>query len=270
MANIRVDFFQGGNSLVTRLDPRTKLLYVAWIFIMIIVFSHPLYQALTFCTILAMIIAGRLSWRQVFRSGRLGIYVGLFSWLLWMIFLHNTGRPLAKIPLLPWPITDLGFTYGLGVAFRIFSLFFAFIVVAMTTSPRDLIAGLYYLRLPFAFSFVIGIILRLIPHFLAEHATIVEAQKSRACEFDKGGLWTRFKKHTAYVIPLCLRSLKIVSDMSVAMESRAFDPNRPRTLINRPAFQTIDYILLAVMAVWLITAVTLRLHGYGGVIPGLL
>ncbi|MGI9861090.1 energy-coupling factor transporter transmembrane component T [Moorella naiadis] len=270
MANIRTDFFQGGNSPVTRLDARTKLLYVGWVFIMIMVFSHPLYQALTFATVLAMIIAGHLSWRQVFRSGRIGLYVGFFSWLLWTLFLRNTGHPLAAIPVLSWPITDLGFTYGLGVAFRIFTLFFAFIVVAMTTSTRDLIAGLYYLRLPFAFSFVIGIILRLIPHFLAEHETIVEAQKSRACEFDKGGLWSRFKKHTAYVIPLSLRSLKIVNDMSVAMESRAFDPNRPRTLINRPVFRTIDYILLAVMGVWLGMAVTVRLHGFGGVIPGLL
>ncbi|MCL4514389.1 MAG: energy-coupling factor transporter transmembrane protein EcfT [Firmicutes bacterium] len=270
MANIKVDFFQGGNSPVTRLDARTKLLYVGWVFIMIMVFSHPALQALTFTTVLAMIIAGHLSWRQVFHSSRLGIYVGLFSWLLWTIFLHNTGHPLVTVPILSWQITDMGFMYGLGVAFRIFTLFFAFIAVAMTTSTRDLIAGLYYLRVPFAFSFVIGIILRLIPHFLAEHETIVEAQKSRACEFDKGGLWSRFKKHTAYVIPLCLRSLKIVSDMSVAMESRAFDPNRPRTIINRPSFRTIDYILLAVMFVWLGAAVTLRLHGYGGVIPGLL
>jgi energy-coupling factor transporter transmembrane protein EcfT len=98
----------------------------------------------------------------------------------------------------------------------------------------------------------------------------MEAQKSRATEFDKGGLLTRFRKHTAYIIPLTLRALKIVSDLSVAMESRAFDPYAPRTFVRELKLRQIDRIILLSMAVFLVLSIVIRLLGFGGLELGLL
>jgi energy-coupling factor transport system permease protein len=253
---------------VARLDPRTKLLYILWVFAMIMVFSHPLYQAFTMGTLLLAAWGGGLSLWEVIKAGRFGVYVGLVSWILWILFLQDEGQPLFHFWVIT--VTNVGVLVGLSVALRITSILFAFLIVAMTTSTPDIIAGLYSLRVPLVFAIVIGIILRLIPQLQAEHTTIVEAQKSRATEFDKGGLLTRFRKHSSYVIPLSLRALKIVSDLSLAMESRAFDPYAERTFMHRPRYAAIDKLLLTAMLLALVAGIAMRIAGYGGIVAGMM
>lgn len=268
MASIRLSYYEGGDSFLVRLDPRVKLLYILWVFAMIMVFSHPLYQSFTMVTLLVAAYLGGLSVWSVIKAGRFGVYVGLASWALWIIFLRGEG--VALLQLGRWPVTDLGVMVGLSVALRITSVLFAFLVVAMTTPTRDVILGLYGLRVSVVFSMVVGIILRLIPQLQAEHGTIIEAQKSRATEFDKGGLITRFRKHTSYVIPLALRALKIVSDLSIAMESRAFDPYAKRTFGRELRLRVVDKAILALMAVALVGGIIMRVTGLGGVASGML
>lgn len=268
MASIRLSYFEGKESFLSRLDPRIKLTYILWVFIMIMVFTDPIYQSFTMLTLLLATFAGSLSLGKVISAGKFGIYVGLASWVLWTIFLRDEGIPLFQ--LFGWDVTDYGLLKGLSVALRITSVLFAFLIVAMTTPTRDIITGLYGLRVSVVFSMVVGIILRLIPQFQSEHATIMEAQKSRATEFDKGGLLTRFRKHTSYIIPLTLRALKIVSDLSVAMESRAFDPYTPRTFVRELKLRPIDQLILIGMAVFLVLSILLRILGFGGLELGLL
>jgi energy-coupling factor transport system permease protein len=268
MTSIRISYYEGNVSFLSRLDPRTKLLYILWVFGMIMVFSHPLYQTITVVTLLIAVALGGLSLWSVVKAGRFGIYVGLASWLLWIVFLADQGTPLTR--LWRFPVTDTGVLVGLSVALRVTSVLFAFLIVAMTTPTRDITTGLYQLRVPVVFAMVISIILRLIPQLQAEHATIVEAQKSRATEFDKGGLLARFRKHTTYIIPLVLRALKIVSNLSVAMESRAFDPYVKRTFVREMTFRPIDKALLIGMATIVVAGIVLRLSGHGGVATGML
>jgi energy-coupling factor transport system permease protein len=266
MTAIRLSYFTGGESFLSRLDARTKLLYILWVFGMIMVFSHPLYQSITVVTLLAAVYLGGLSLWSVIQAGRFGIYVGLASCVLWIIFLPDRGTALFHV--LGRPVTDMGVLMGLSVALRITSVLFAFLVTAMTTPSRDITTGLYQLRVSVVFSMVVSIILRLIPQLQAEHATIVEAQKSRATEFEKGGLITRFRKHTAYIIPLVLRALKIVSDLSIAMESRAFDPYAKRTFVRESRFGPADKVILAGMGLALLAAIGLRISGIGGLAGG--
>lgn len=266
MASIRLSYFEGGGSFLARLDARTKLLYILWVFVMIMVFTDPLYQSFTMLTLLLAVFAGGLSLLKVISNGRFGVYVGLASWALWIIFLSDEGNTLFHISGLA--VTDFGILKGLAVALRITSVLFAFLIVAMTTPTRQIISGLYGLRVSVVFSMVVGIILRLIPQFQAEHVNIIEAQKSRATEFDKGSLLARSQKHTTYIIPLTLRALKIVSDLSIAMESRAYDPYAPRTFVSQTRLHTADKIIIASMGLTLAASILLRLAGIGGLGSG--
>lgn len=268
MASIRLSYYEGRESYVSGLNPRTKLLYILWVFGMIMVFSHPLFQAFTMLTLAVAVFASGLSLWDVVKAGRFGLYVGLASWALWIFFLAGEGSVLLRV--LGRPITDLGVLVGLSVALRITSVLFAFLITAMTTPPRDITTGLYQLRVSVVFAMAISIILRLIPQLQAEHATIVEAQKSRATEFEKGGPITRFRKHTSYIIPLALRALKIVSDLSIAMESRAFDPYAKRTFVRESRLRAADKALLVAMGVTLVGGLLLRVTGFGGVAEGML
>jgi energy-coupling factor transport system permease protein len=266
MPSIRLSYHISHESFMSRLDPRVKLLYIVWVFAMIIVFSDPVFQSIIVLTLVGAAVAGKLPLASVVKAGRFGLYVGLASWILWILFLGGRGTVLAVVG--PVTVTDAGVLVGLSAALRITCVLFAFLIVAMTTPNRDIITALHGLRAPVVVAIAVGIALRLIPQLQAEHATIVEAQKSRATEFDKGSLLARFRKHSAYVIPLSLRGLKIVRDLSVALDARAFDPYAKRTFVRQLVLQTTDRAILGVMAVGLVFSVAVRIAGYGGVVAG--
>jgi energy-coupling factor transport system permease protein len=76
-----------------------------------------------------------------------------------------------------------------------FSLFF------MTTSPDDLGLALEKMGLPYMLSFTFTTAVRLVPTVALEAQTIVDAQRSRGLELDKGGLVNRVRKYIPILIP---------------------------------------------------------------------
>lgn len=243
-------------------DPRVRVLYLAWVFVMVSVLAHPLILSLIFLLTVAVVFASQLSLFDLLKAGRLGWFVAGVSWLLWIIFLRHQGQELLSLSA--WSITVPGVLNGLSVAARIAAILLAFLVVFRSTSNRSVMTALYRLRVSVPFAMVIGITLRMIPQMQAEHATILEAQRSRGVEFNKGSLLGRMRKHTAYIIPLVLRALKITSDLSLAMEARAFDPYAKRTFSEVLEFDWLDVTLLVLMGIALAAALASRIMGYGG------
>jgi energy-coupling factor transport system permease protein len=258
LGNVRVD----GIALERGVDPRVKILYLAWVFLMVSVLAHPLILSLIFLLTVALVFASRLSLWALAKAGRLGWFVAGVSWLLWIIFLRHQEPVLFSLG--SWSVTDAGVFNGLSVAARIAAILLAFLVVFRTTSTRSVMTALYRLRVSVPFAMVIGITLRLIPQMQAEHAAILEAQRSRGVVFEKGNLLARLRKHLAYIIPLVLRALKITSDLSLAMEARAFDPYAPRTFSQALQFNALDVVLLVLMGLTLAGAIGARLAGFGG------
>ena len=93
-------------------------------------------------------------------------------------FSPHQGTVLFSVGI--WSVTVPGVFNGLSVAARIAAILLAFLVVFKSTSTREVMTALYRLRVSVPFAMVIGITLRLIPQMQAEHATILEAQRSRA------------------------------------------------------------------------------------------
>lgn len=248
--------------LSRRVDPRVKILYLVWVFVIICILAHPLLLSLIFLVTVAVVYASRLSLWALLKAGRFGMFMAGASWLLWILFLRRQGPVLFSVG--PWRFTEPGVYNGLSVAARIAAILLAFLVVFKTTSTREIMTGLYRLRVSVPFAMVVGITLRLIPQLQAEHAIIKEAQRSRAVEFDKGSPLARLRKHTAYIIPLVLRALKITSDLSLAMEARAFDPYARRTFSQALEFDTTDIVLLVVMGATVAASIVARFMGFGG------
>jgi|GEM_PF-1324347 len=243
-------------------DPRVKILYLVWVFLMVSVMMHPLLLLLIFLLTVATACASGLSLWVLVKSARFGLFIAAASWILWIFFLRSQGVVLFSVGALK--VTEPGVFNGWSVASRIAAILLAFVVVFKTTSNRKVMTALYRLHVSVPFAMVIGITLRLIPQLQAEYATILEAQRSRAVEFDKGGLLARMRKHIAYIIPLILRALKITSDLSLAMESRAFDPYARRTFSEMFEFDSRDVAVVIFMGVTLLTAIIARVSGFGG------
>jgi len=244
-----------------RTDPRVKVLYVLWIFVLVSFVADPRILSAVLLLTICAVFAARLSLLELVRSARFGFFVALASFLLWILFLRERGPALLQ---LGWfRITAAGLANGWSIAARIAAILLSCFVVFRTTSTREVMTALYRLRVSVPFAMVVGIVLRLIPQLRAEHATIIEAQRSRGVEFNSGGLLSRMRKHMAYLVPLVLRALKITSDLSLAMEARAFDPYAPRTFSRNLQFDSADYLLLGLMAILLVAAVAARFYGVG-------
>ncbi len=244
------------------IDPRVKILYLLWVFLIVGVVAHPFLQCLIFLVTVAVVYASRLSLWDLLKAGRFGMFMAGASWLLWIIFLRRQGQVLFALGR--WHFTEPGVYNGLSVAVRIAAILLAFLVVFKTTSNRQIMTGLYRLRVSVPFAMVVGITLRLIPQLQAEHAIIQEAQRARAVDFDREGPLARLRKQLSCIIPLALRALKITSDLSLAMEARAFDPYARRTFSPSLEFATTDIVLLTVMGITLALSVVARVMGYGG------
>jgi energy-coupling factor transport system permease protein len=242
-------------------DPRVKVLYVLWIFVIVSFVADPRILSVVLLVTVGAVFAARLSLWELVKSARFGFFVALASFLLWVLFLRERGPALLH---LGWfCVTAAGLANGWSVAARIAAILLSCLLVFRTTSTRALMTALYRLRVSVPFAMVVGIVLRLIPQLRAEHATIVEAQRSRGVQFNTGGLLSRMRKHTAYLVPLVLRALKITSDLSLAMEARAFDPYAPRTFSQNLQFDAIDYLLMGLMGILLVVAGAARIYGFG-------
>jgi energy-coupling factor transport system permease protein len=132
-----------------------------------------------------------------------------------------------------------------------FSFFF------MTTSPDDLglaidKVGLIrwlsrrWLGYPNALSFTFTTAVRLVPTMAVDAQTVVDAQRSRGLELDKGNLLKRVRNYIPILIPLLLIAIRRSLELAEALEARGFPGKEGRTSLFELRFKPVDYALLAV------------------------
>lgn len=96
------------------------------------------------------------------------------------------------------------------------SLFF------ITTSPDELEQVMKFFRLPrdFVFAFVTAV--RFIPVMMLDAMQIMDAQKARGLELEKGNFLKRIKNTIPILIPLVVTSVIRSGELAEAMEARAY------------------------------------------------
>src|SRR5438128_2218977 len=179
--------------------------------------------------------------RIVARRWSLSLRAGVF--LSALIFVVNlfTGSYLSAIAL----------TLRFLVLLTSFSLFF------MTTSPDDLGLALdrigavrwlsrRWLGYPNALSFTFTTAVRLVPTLAVDAQTVVDAQRSRGLELDKGNLLKRLRNYIPILIPLLLIAIRRSLELAEALESRGFPGKEGRTSLFQLKLRPVDYAIIAV------------------------
>ena len=90
----------------------------------------------------------------------------------------------------------------------------------------------------------LSIALRFIPTLLDETNRIMKAQASRGVDFNRGGLFKRFKAVISLIIPLFVSAIQRSEELSDAMEARGYDPRAKRTKYRKLIFGWRDIIAL--------------------------
>lgn len=262
IGGITMGQFIPGESLLHRLDPRTKVVCV--IISALAVFA--VQQWFTFALLagfvfLTMLLTG-IPLRIFFRSLRT-IWI-----LLTITFLVQTfftpGEPLFSIGFLS--VSREGLSAGMQIFIRLSLLVLIAFLLTLTTSPLNLTAGLENILSPLKrigvpaheLAMIMTIAMRFVPILLAEADKVLKAQRSRGTSFSSGGLLTRAKGLLPLFVPLFAGALRSADELAVAMEARCYRGGANRTRMNSLMLGRLDYLALFFTLALFATTVGLR------------
>jgi len=203
--------FRRTSSPIHDLDPRVKLLISIELFSLALAASRMEEVALVFGSILTLALIGRI-------MRRLGKTVLFALGFAVMIFLINifVGYPLVS---------------AVEVAARFVTIVGSTSVFFLTTSPDELEHVMKWFRFPrdLVFAFVTAV--RFVPVLLMDALQIMDAQKSRGLELDKGNPLKRIKNFGPILVPLVVNAVVRSGELAEAMESRGYGAvKKPTTL----------------------------------------
>jgi len=161
-------------------------------------------------------------------------------------------------------------TYGLvlystTLAFRFVVLMSSFSIFFLTTSPDDLSLALQQSRIPYEFCFAFTTAIRFVPVLANEAQTIMDAQKSRGLELEKGNFLRRIRNFIPILIPLIVGAIRRSLELAEAMESRAFGAKKERTSLYILKMRRSDWTALSIGA--LLLAFSLYIRFFVGLPP---
>ncbi|WEV60623.1 energy-coupling factor transporter transmembrane protein EcfT [Streptococcaceae bacterium ESL0729] len=216
-----------GNSIVHRMDPRSKLL-VMFAFVVVIFMATDLvgYLILSVYTLLAVLLSKiKLSYYYTGLKPMIGLI--LFTALFQILFTQS-GELLFEIWFLK--ITAGALLNAFYMALRLILIVVLSTVMTLTTAPLTLADGvatglspLKKLGVPvYDIGLMLSISLRFIPTLMDDTTRIMNAQRSRGMDFGEGNLMQKIKSVIPILIPLFVSSFKRADDLAIAMESRGF------------------------------------------------
>jgi energy-coupling factor transport system permease protein len=90
--------------------------------------------------------------------------------------------------------------------------------------------------------------------------TVVDAQRSRGLELDKGNFMKRIRNYIPILIPLIISAIRRSVELAEALESRAFGASEKRTAIVTLKMRIADYLVIVATIIGLGLAVYVYLR----------
>ena len=212
------------DSPIHRLDPRSKFILTLGFFAVSLLFTNIYALLVVFIVQIPWVLLAR-SVNRWLRSMRGGLFLGFFIFVMNVIF----GTPI---------VSSLAFTTRFFAIMSAFSFFF------MTTSADDLGLALEQIHVPYSISFTFTTAVRLVPTMAIDAQTVVDAQRSRGLELDKGNFIKRVRNYIPILIPLIISAIRRSVELAEALESRAFGATENRTAIVTLKMRAADYLVV--------------------------
>jgi energy-coupling factor transport system permease protein len=222
--------FKRAYTPIHRLDPRVKFFISCVIFIVAILFNELLPLLVLFLAQLPLILIARVhrEWVQSLKGASLFAVI---------IFVMNLVVGYMS------PTSSYTISYSLAMALRFLVLVASFSCFFLTTSPDDLGLALEESHIPYEFCFAFTTAVRFVPVLANEAQTIVDAQRSRGLELEKGNFMRRVRNYIPILIPLIVSAIRRSLELAEAMESRAFGAKKTRTSLYSLRMKSIDYFV---------------------------
>jgi energy-coupling factor transport system permease protein len=237
-------------SFLHRLDPRTKLVSLFLLTLVIFIVDKPAVIAALAFSVVALWLAAKMPLVKLKSQVRFLLWLLIFIILMQTVF--GPGTDYILKPLIPEAAPLLGgagslkregLLLGITTGLRLVALVALMPMLTMTTEVKVLVLGLTKLGLNYKGAYVITTAINLIPGFEDEARAIMDAQKLRGMRaFEEGGFFDKLRACQALAFPLVINSMRRAQMMGIAMDARAFGAYPTKTYLETITMSCRDYI----------------------------
>jgi len=250
------------NTIIHRLDPRLK--FFSLILLMVIVFlpfgnytnRFIILGIISIFNLIIMIIS-KVSFISFIKS-LVSLWMMFIFLLIFMFFIPSDGDYILYSFSNGYTLYYDGLLQVAHILLRLALMISLTIILTSSTLPIDITYALESYLTPlkiFKFptqvvSLTISLALRFIPTLLNEASRIMNAQKSRGVDFNKGFLVSKIKSVSTLIIPLLVSSFSRSDELAIAMESRGYDPYKKRSHYKILKFSLKDLFSLFIVLIF--------------------
>lgn len=249
--NITIGQYYPTDSLIHRLDPRTKIIFTIVYIVLLFVIDNFWGYLIAAVLLFTMIRLSKIPIGYIFKGLKAIIIIILIT-IAFNIFL-TPGDVLWRWGFVT--VTKQGLSTAILMAVRLIFLVTGTSLMTLTTSPIDLTDGMeacanyipFVRRYAHELSMMMSIALRFIPTLMDETDKIMKAQKARGAQLDSGNIIQRAQAMVPILVPLFVSSFRRADELAIAMEARCYRGGEGRTRLNKLMYERRDMIVYIVM-----------------------
>ena len=266
LKDITLGQFFPGDSVIHKLDPRTKLVMLVVYIVALFVAVSWISYALMLGFLILCVAVSKIPPKSIIRGMKPLVVILIFTGILNVFF--TTGEHVL-VSFLGITIYMEGITRAFFMVIRILMLISGTFLLTYTTSPIALTDGLESLLGPLRtikvpvheLSMMMCIALRFIPTLIEETDKIMSAQKARGADFESGKLMDRVKALIPILVPLFISAFRRADELATAMECRCYQGGVGRTKMKLLRYMRRDYICYGVGVLLLVAMFVLASFG---------
>ena len=253
MDNMILGRYIPGDSIIHRLDPRSKLLAMFLLIVISFWANNPITNLLLFVVTGIFISLSGVPLSFFIKGLRSMFFLIAFTTIFQLFFITG-GHVLWEIGFIK--ITSHGIEQA-GVIFCRFVLIIFFsTLLTLTTMPLSLATAVESLLSPLKrfkvpvheIGLMLSMSLRFVPTLMDDTIRIMNAQRARGVDFGEGSIIQKVKAMIPILIPLFATSLKRADSLATAMEARGYQGGVGRSQYRQLSWMRKDSIALILIS----------------------
>lgn len=248
-------YFQS-NSLIHRLDPRTKILLLIADIVFLFLTKSLWALLIPVVQVMLVMLLSKVPARMFAKNIKTILPIIIFTTVINLFY--GDGDVIVSV----WRITvTTGGVYrAIYMAVRIILLILISSVLTYTTTPNDITDAIELLLSPLRvfglrsavhmLAMMMTIAIRFIPTLVEETEKIISAQKARGADLENGKLLERIKALIPILIPLLISSVRRAYELAEAMECRCYNGGIGRVRMKRLKYTALDLYAATVNTVF--------------------
>lgn len=266
LRNVTIGQYFRGDSIIHRLDPRAK---ITILLILVAVNSFILSftgNVLLLSLCVALVLLSGISFTFMLSGIKPALpLIAIFA-LMQLFFYGDAYPPYGMESVTYWRWGMMSITNGsiqlvIVTLMRFLEIFFLVSLLTSTTTTTNIAYAIESMLEPFQrlrvpaqeISLIGTIALRFVPIFAEQMEIIMKAQASRGADFGEGGIFQfvkRTRQMVTLIVPLFVDAFRRAEDLILAMDARCYTGGRGRTKIARFHMTRVDYLFIALTAVF--------------------